>query len=84
MFAVRTGDTQTAQLLIDNGAKVNHQDNIGNTALIIAAMGSNDATPMVKVLLNAGADINIQGEMGMTVLDWVQNQEIVTLLSKQQ
>ena len=50
------------QLLIDNHAEVNVQDNLGNTALHHAIR--HDRFETVQFLLNHGADQNIKNKVG--------------------
>lgn len=65
-----------AQLLIGNGAKLNCQNDIGNTALHLAVWaGSPHDTPdspafaIVRMLLDAGADTTIENDRGRNVLE---------------
>ena len=60
--------------LINAGADVNHQDKLGNTALIGAArIGNKDA---VELLLNAGADKNAKTIQGNTAADLASSVEL--------
>ena len=69
------------KLLLDNGANVNEQGILNWTTLIQAVRDG--YTDVVKVLLEHGADINIEGKWG-TALDHAKDggyNEIVQLLS---
>ena len=73
MFAVRTGDPAIVQKLIAAGADVNAAqtggiNEIGKTALHRAATRKRNLD-VVKVLVNAGADIDVEDEHGKTALD---------------
>jgi len=54
-------------LLLINGAKVNIKDNLGLTALMLAAK-NNNSSKLVEVLLGVKADVNIQDRKGRTAL----------------
>lgn len=66
------------QILVDNGADLNEQDNYGKTALMLAAENSNHTSTeeTVKILINVKnpktgfplADLNIQDKKGNTAL----------------
>ena len=65
--AVKNNDLQLAQKLISQGVDVNQTDNRGNSLLIISA--ADGYTEMVKLLLEAGADITaVDGSMKATAL----------------
>ena len=70
--------------LIKNGADVNIQDNneevSGNTALMMAAV--ENRIDIVKILIAANANLNLQNENGTTALMWaaMSGQEIVKFL----
>ncbi|MCZ6914954.1 MAG: ankyrin repeat domain-containing protein [Rickettsia endosymbiont of Ixodes persulcatus] len=59
--------TQEASLLIDN--YINARDNKGNTQLIYSAKAENK--DVIEVLIKYGAEIDVQGEDGMTALHWL-------------
>jgi serine/threonine-protein phosphatase 6 regulatory ankyrin repeat subunit B len=58
MFSANIKDPQASEVLLSAGAKVNHQDNDGTTALIVAAWNGNKE--VVHLLLAAGADTTIR------------------------
>lgn len=53
--------------LVENGIDLNWQNNVGQTALMIAAIWNNK--DIVKYLIEKGADINIKDKSGKTALD---------------
>ena len=65
-WAVRRGDLETVQLLIDAGADVGIANRYGVTPLHLAATNGGDA--LVAALLEAGADPNTMSPGGDTVL----------------
>ena len=71
---------EIVKMLLENGAKVNLQDEIGETALMTAAEFGN--TEAVKLLLERGANREIKSNKGMTAYDYAKNDDIKTLLSK--
>ena len=66
MIASYYGHLKTVKVLIDSGAKLNIQNNDGDTALMFASRRYNSAG--VKELIDAGADPNIQNNNGDTAL----------------
>ena len=54
---------------LKNGADVNHKDNDGDTALIVASIEGNKE--IVQFLLDNGADIEAKDNSGFTALFWV-------------
>ena len=65
LFAARSGDIESAQLLLDAGADVNDQAADGNTALLIATHSGHGS--LATFLLEAGADPNAS-PLGYTAL----------------
>ncbi|MCM2327234.1 MAG: ankyrin repeat domain-containing protein [Lysobacter sp.] len=67
MVAIEETNLPAVELLLARGAPVDHRDEIGLTALALAAqMGFKEA---VSVLLAAGADPNVRDESGLTAMD---------------
>lgn len=62
-----TADLRKVRLLIEAGVRVDHQSQLGRTALLIAARRPG-AGQIVKELLAAGADPNVEDERGVTPL----------------
>jgi hypothetical protein len=56
-----TGNRDVAKLLISKGAKVDHKDRDGKTALMVAVV--NGHQPLVELLLDHKADIYVQNEV---------------------
>ena len=54
LFAARSGDLDSARLLLEAGADVNDTGSDGNSALIVAALSGHGA--VTRLLLDAGAD----------------------------
>jgi ankyrin repeat protein len=65
LFAARSGDTESAKLLVARGADVNDKAADGNTALIIAVHGGH--ATLASYLLEQGADVNA-APLGYTAL----------------
>src|SRR5205085_12212755 len=72
---------QKYQLLLDQQAEVNAQDNDGKTALYHAAIMFQDAE-RVRFLLEHGARVSIKDKRGMTALDRVLMQDTARLLKE--
>jgi len=67
--AATFGQTEVAQILIENGADLEIQNNEGSTALMTAAFLCH--TEIVKALLEKGADRAVKNNAGATALDSV-------------
>ena len=71
MIAARSGRVDSVKYLIEDGkmSSLNQVNNQGETALMVAASGPNDAHALcVKFLVEAGADLYVQDEFGNTAL----------------
>ena len=64
-WAAKTGQMETAKLLIKNGADVNAKGNTGVTALHEASNGQRE---MVKLLIKNRANVNAKNDNGNTSL----------------
>ena len=86
VLAVVAGSADTAQVLIDQGAKLDARGDDGSTALHAAALFGR--TAVAKVLLDRGANAKIMNFQGVTPLDnarvdWPTTQYIAQLLQIQ-
>jgi len=83
-IAARNGHLNTLELLLSSGAQVNLiAEDRGSTALFDSALEKNK--DMIKILIGAGADVNIQSKDGQTALVVVVgagDEEIVEILAK--
>lgn len=68
------------QLLIAKGGDVNHQDDLGVTTLMTVAQFKRRA-PLVRFLIEMGADITIKDNDNKIALDYAQTEEIKVLLN---
>lgn len=64
-YAVNKGFVESTVALIDNGANPNLTDKLGNTALHRASY-LKDKNKMIRALVEGGADINVQNNLGMS------------------
>ena len=72
--------TNTAEVLLKNGADVNAKNKDGDTPLHHAARNSNYNT--VEVLLKNGADVNAKNKNGDTPLHWAEKESMKRLLRR--
>lgn len=67
-YAASTGQVPVIEFLLENNAYIDAESPNGTTPLMMAAMyGSPEA---VKVLIQAGADLNIKNHLDLTALDF--------------
>ena len=64
--AIKSGNDQLLELLVDRGANINVSDGLGRPPVIVAV--ENNQLTMVKFLLEKGADIDARGIKNNTVL----------------
>ncbi len=62
---------QAIRKFVKNGANINGQDKLGQTALHLAALVGNDY--MVRALIDCGADKTIRNKNGKTALEAIQS-----------
>lgn len=78
--ATRYGDEKMLKWLIQSGIDVNQALNEkGDTALMYLVQNK-VPDDLVRLLVSAGADLNIKNSEGKTVFDLTENQEILSLL----
>ena len=66
-YAASTGQVAVIEFLLENSAYIDAESPNGSTPLMMAAMyGSPES---VKVLIQAGADLNIKNQLGLSALD---------------
>ncbi len=80
-YAAASGNKEFVELLLGKSAKIDIQDNHGDTALIVAAIYGR--LNIVKLLLEKGAKIDIQNNNGDTAFAVVQKTLNVTLSEEQ-
>ena len=81
MYAAYAGDLEMARLMLENGAPVNVQTDVGTTALMFAA--AYGYVEVVRFLVENGADIHIQNGYNYTALSLAEergHQEVVDFL----
>ena len=77
LWAARLGQRECVLTLLERGAELDVQDNLGITALSYACW--REHVDCVEALLTHGADTNIQSNNGLTALAWA-NAECVNAL----
>lgn len=70
--------SDTTQYAMDIAKYINHQNNLGNTALIYAAR--NNHYPMVEYLLKNGANAELKNKSGLTAYDLATRDDIKKML----
>ncbi|BCS24211.1 ankyrin repeat domain-containing protein [Aspergillus puulaauensis] len=58
LWAVKNGSEQSAQVLLEHGANVNHQDEIGITPLMAAISLDEEVPSLVQLLVKYKADLH--------------------------
>jgi ankyrin repeat protein len=72
MYAVRNGNIERVDRMLEKGVNVNYQSELDkSTAIMIAAMCGE--TEIVKLLLAAGADVTARDAGGRNALDYAQD-----------
>ena len=83
--AAKDGNLEVLELLLQQGANIDIQNNNGNTALIWAAR--NDRLEVVKLLLQQGANPDLRDNHGSTFFDYLSQdnkkefEEIIDVMS---
>ncbi len=75
MVAAAAGCNHCVESLLKGGARVDARDDNGDTALIAAAPGEHQEggypnTETIRLLIEAGADVNVSNHFGETALMW--------------
>ena len=77
-YAAQQGKDYAIPILLVHGASVDKQNNAGNTALHLAAMGHRART--IPILLEHGASSDLKNSEGETALDVAKEDEIIEML----
>jgi ankyrin repeat protein len=80
MVAALGGNTEVLGLLLEHHAKVNLKDKNNHTALMEAALCTEERVESVVLLLRHGADARAVNNLGRTPYDLARNHEIQKLL----
>jgi len=73
------GTVEIAQMLLDAHANIDHQQNHLNATPLMYAV-KRSLPELVKLLLDRGADVNLQDKYGNTALHHVSDAEIAKML----
>ena len=76
--AAASGDLYRLRTLLVQGVDVNATNNANQTALMLAAAFKR--IEIVEYLVRAGADLEIEDEMGLTAFDWARHDPRITRL----
>jgi ankyrin repeat protein len=85
MNAAPYGTPELLKTLIDAGAQVNAKDIRDMTPLMLAVSSETQNPDVVRLLLEKGADVKAQSNLGETAIDWAKkfgNPEVIGLLQK--
>ncbi len=78
--AAATGNAQVATICLELGQPVNQLDELGRSPLHIAIQqGGSKAAPVVKLLLQAGADVMLRDTQGRLPIDMSQDEALRAL-----
>jgi ankyrin repeat protein len=72
IMAATYAGPETIKILLDHGAKVNAQDVRGMTPLMLAIASDRPKAPVIRLLLDKGADTKIKDGYGQTAADWAR------------
>ena len=67
-YACTKGQLEVAQFLIANGAAIDSRSLNGTTPLMMAVQSGNE--PLIKLLLDKGADLQLRNELGLSAIDF--------------
>ena len=74
-WAVNQGHFETTKVLVEHEANVNHKDNEGESVLMIAIQAEEVDLDLIKYLLDNGADIDAQDNIGWSALSHSVNMD---------
>jgi ankyrin repeat protein len=77
MFAARSGDLESARMLVGAGANVNHVSPDYGNALLVACVNGRESVAMF--LAESGADPNVVDGWGFTALHWALRDGITAI-----
>ena len=83
--ATRNGDLDKVKLLVKNGININYQPYNTDGSALMRAVAGNQHPEIAKFVIKAGADLNLQDEVGDTALMYASNAgstEMVKILLK--
>lgn len=78
-WAVNQGHFNVSKILIEAGANVNHKDAEEETVLMVAIQSEETNLELLDLLLENGADIEAQDNIGWTVLSHAVNMDDVEI-----
>lgn len=69
LFATMEGDTRSVLLLLDHGAQIHARDDYSDDSALHCACASQNAAPLLELLLSRGCNPNHKNRDGYTALD---------------
>jgi ankyrin repeat protein len=78
-WAVNQGHFETTKVLVEHNADVNHKDNEGENVLMIAIQAEEVDLELIKYLLDNGAEIDAQDNIGWTTLSHSVNMDDIVV-----
>ena len=79
LFAARSGDLESARVLLAAGANVNDATAEDGSALVVAAASGHE--PLAQFLLENGADPNATDALGITPLHWALQEGLQAIVA---
>jgi len=82
-YAVQENSKEIVKLLLEKDAVVDQLDENGNSPLWRAVFDFNGDFKVIKILVNAGANVNLVNMHGVSIKELAEgNNELLTILSK--